>query len=150
MAKERARGVTLKLLDPVALQEAAVRIISAQFGDLAGDNPLGDWKVPDNLALGFDRNKQVGRQAVVICPEGVSRLPDERGMVSIDLIRPFNMFNAWFDIYGDCLRDMTTSKRVDLVDHVRTFGDRLEKNFWLQYDALGGKAETVWRGGPGR
>lgn len=37
------------------------------------------------------------------------------------------------------LQDLTTGELVDLADWVRVFGARLESNFWLWFNRLGGE-----------
>jgi hypothetical protein len=133
---ERKRGTILQYLDPAALTVAGADILRAQMGQ--DESPLGDWKVPAYLAIGYEGGQPADRKVVVVCPEGVGRTCDERGMVEIDLIHKNSIMTGWFDLYGDRLAEMVTGETVDLADHVRSFGDRLESNFWNLSRVLGG------------
>jgi hypothetical protein len=139
---ERSRGVELHLLDRDKMTERLLAIVSLQHGADAAELP---YRAASNLAIVRDTTASTlaERQFIVICTEGVSRKPDERGLVAIDLERDF-MFATYGRISVGLLWDeMRSGRTVDLADHVRSFGDRLEDNFWLHHRLLTEQQATV-------
>lgn len=66
----------------------------------------------------------------VICTEGVGWTPDEYNVIQVPVLGYFGQSSRLF-IYVERIPEMFTGETVDLADHIRTFGDRLEGNFDL-------------------
>lgn len=66
----------------------------------------------------------------VICTEGVGWVPDAYNSIEVSVLGYFGGDSRFF-LYVERIPDMFTGETVDLADHIRTFGDRLEGNFDL-------------------
>lgn len=66
----------------------------------------------------------------VICTEGVGWTPDDYNVIQVPVLGRFGQNSRLF-IYVERIPDMFTGEIVDLADHIRVFGDRLESNFDL-------------------
>lgn len=85
-----------------------------------GTLPGRDWVDPD-------RGKQTW---AVICGEGVGYVPTDYNLYEIPIFA-YHGGSSRFLIGANVLESAITDIEVDLADHVRTFGDRLEGNFSL-------------------
>lgn len=69
----------------------------------------------------------------LVCTEGVGWVPDEYNLINIRF--PLGLGEEGrLPIYSGAVDELLTGEVVNLADHIRTFGDRLETNFWLWYD----------------
>jgi hypothetical protein len=148
--KERARGVTLKTLDMGPLYEQIAVLVREKLKP-----DVTAVKTPYKWALGTDRH---GR-TYLVCDEGVY------WGIGNDGIRPTGHYGPCdFEVWdaterrndeGNLLMQVMSlatvqlpladveplvSGEVDLADFVRSFGDRLETNFWLLHEELTGPA----------
>ena len=69
-----------------------------------------------------------------VVTEGVGWYADENGGIPINYWGK-NGNNGYIDITADELRTLISDETIDLADHVRVFGDRLETNLdiWQGY-----------------
>lgn len=138
MTRERERGTMLDLIDIEKLQEICEQIFRLQYGDPKTDiSQVSVWK---DLAIARDqtaKEKYYDRDTVVICSEGVGYAAVERGLILI----PTGDGSGGIQVSGSVLQSLKTGEQVDLADHVRTFGDRLENNFDLWHYRLNCKPE---------
>jgi hypothetical protein len=130
---ERARGVTLRVLD---------------FTPLIADVPLTD----DDRAKETTPAPAFAPYAVaerdghvwVVCNEGVGWDVTEDEPLTVDLYpqRPGHIaiLPKWQAGLGpDEVRELATGEEIDLADLVRRFGGRLESNFWTWHRKLAAK-----------
>lgn len=99
---------------------------SVKDGDYVAIRVKDDGDLPD-------RKWMEGRDETtwaVICTEGVGWVADDYNAIEITVFGFFGN-NSRFFIYEDRIPEMFTGEEIDLADHVRTFGDRLESNFSL-------------------
>lgn len=77
------------------------------------------------------------RGLATVVTEGVGWFADKNGGIPINYWSG-DWNSGYIDITEDELRTLISSEVVNLAEHIRTFGDRLETNFyiWRQY-ALG-------------
>lgn len=126
---ERARGTLLRRVDDSKLNEHLNRIHQAQWGDEVAAVCV------DDIAVGFTSDTEVydkDRALVVICSEGVGWEPVHSGLVSIPVTYVKNTFYGFsIEIGFSVLLSCLTEETVDLADHIRVFGDRLENNFFI-------------------
>lgn len=85
-----------------------------------GSLPGRDWRRPEDNATTW----------AVICSEGVGWVADDYNAIEVTVLGHFGQNSRLF-IYVERIPDMFTGETVDLADHIRTFGDRLEGNFHL-------------------
>ena len=73
-----------------------------------------------------------------VVSEGVGWFADKNGGIPINFYSGGYGSGGYIDITEDELKSLISSEVVNLADHIRAFGDRLETNFyiWRQY-ALG-------------
>jgi hypothetical protein len=76
----------------------------------------------------------VGSESYVICSEGVGWLVSDDEPLYVD-----TMAGEVVVILADVLTAARQGADVDLADFVRSFGDRLECNFYLWHRKLNGK-----------
>lgn len=84
----------------------------------------------------------VGTDAYVICSEGVGWKVTTDEPLTVDGYRKTTHGLAaasWDMSLAEVLTASVHGRDVDLADFVRTFGDRLECNFYLWYQKLNGK-----------
>lgn len=102
--------------------------------------------IKERLNAPADSNIEADRMAVVngrnglatVLTEGVGWFADKNGGIPINYYSGNYGSGGYIDITEDELRSLIADETVNLADHIRTFGDRLETNFyvWRQY-ALG-------------
>lgn len=129
----RQRGVTLRLLDLQALSERALATWQAARPDSAYTS----------MEPGFAPYAVAEHDGVlyVICNEGVGWTVTEDSPLEVDLYGKsedsFSMLpNLTATLSVDDVRTLITEEEVDLADHVRSFGSRLESNFAMWYRRL--------------
>lgn len=127
----RPRGVTLTLLN----LDGVLEHVRRETPDIPADNDVkigwGPW------AYGRDADGTL----IAVCQEGVGyKLYDGSDLpLEIYVSRPGHIaIMPRFTVYltEDEVLALPTSGEVDLADHVRTFGDRLEQNFDRLFYAL--------------
>jgi hypothetical protein len=85
-----------------------------------------------------DLNITAERMAIVngekglatVITEGVGWYADAQGGIPINYWGK-NGANGYVDVTVDELRTLISDETIDLADHVRVFGDRLETNLWI-------------------
>ena len=102
--------------------------------------------IKERLNAPEDSNIQADRMAIVngekglatVVTEGVGWYADANGGIPINYWNGNYGSGGYIDITEDELKSLISSEVVNLAEHIRTFGDRLETNFyiWRQY-ALG-------------
>jgi hypothetical protein len=139
MARERERGTMLDLIDTQKLQEICRGIFNLQYGEeSAGKNQLTIWK---DIAIARDgkaKETYYDRDTVLICSEGVGWTVEERGLILVP-----TGDSGGICVSGEVLQSLKTGEQIDLADHIRTFGDRLENNFDLWHHRLNMKKEAT-------
>lgn len=124
----RPRGVLLTLLDTDAI--------------LAELPPSEDGRKPSLGFTPYAYAEAPDGDVYVICSEGVGWLVPNDGL-ELDIYLNLPGFIAVFPEWRVTLsptevREYATGETVDLADHVRQFGARLESNFWGWYRRLSG------------
>ena len=143
--EERARGVTVKVLDLSALEAQALeyrqrtnpdcyeaRVYASPHAVVeAKDGTL--WTIcVEGVMYPIDKE-----QGFVAQFHGSYHLRNDEGEIepnkhTFDMM-PFGSVEISTE---DLLREYPVKEEVDLADFVRTFGTRLESNFWAAYDEL--------------
>lgn len=134
--RERARGVTLHLLDLSGLEEAALERYNQHLA-IDGKEPA------DRMSIGSAPFAVAEKDDVmyVVCEEGVGWEITDEAPLEIDLYshrgNSFGIFPVMSaSLKPEDVRNRTTETEVDLADHIRTFGARLESNFNQWFEAL--------------
>jgi hypothetical protein len=131
MTTSRPRGVMLDRIYTANLNVICKQIYKLQYGVDSTDNVEECW---DDLAISRDPNaKQTwyDRDTVLICSEGVGWYCNDQGLILVPMGNDGGIY-----VSGTVLQRLKTGKQVDLADHVRTFGARLENNFDLWHSRL--------------
>lgn len=128
--RDQKTTVMVDVLDTAKVRHIAQAIIAAQYGGDAGG------VMPDHCVIapipGTDDGWGCNLQAV-ICTEGVGWEQDDRNRVFV----PCWQGVAGVDIGVDrLLNECRTGEMINLADHIRTFGDRLEMNFDIWHHRL--------------
>lgn len=126
----RSRGVMLDTLYTANLTVICKQIFELQYGVKAPDS----YRCWDDLAIARDPNAKetwFDRDTILICSEGVGWKCNEYGLLPV----PVGDSGVIY-VSGTVLQKLKNGKQVDLADHVRTFGDRLENNFNLWHNTL--------------
>ena len=102
--------------------------------------------IKERLNAPEDSNIEADRMAIVngknglatVVTEGVGWFADKNGGIPINYYSGNYGSGGYIDITEDELKSLISAEVVNLADHIRSFGDRLETNFyiWRQY-ALG-------------
>ena len=102
--------------------------------------------IKERLNATEDSNITADRMAVVngerglatVVTEGVGWYADANGGIPINYWSGNYGSGGYIDITEDELKSLIADETINLADHIRAFGDRLETNFyiWRQY-ALG-------------
>lgn len=102
--------------------------------------------IKERLNAPADSQIEADRMAVVngrnglatVLTEGVGWFADKNGGIPINYYVGSYGSGGYIDITEDELKSLISDETVNLAEHIRTFGDRLETNFyvWRQY-ALG-------------
>lgn len=127
----RPTGVKLRLLNTDR--------IAAQAGAHAADGTTYDVGLAPWAAV------EHGGRLYAICHEGVGYEVDEDRPLELPVYKQveghisiFPTFTA--NLSPDEVRELMTDTEVDLADHIRRFGSRLEDNFWALYRILSKEA----------
>ena len=138
MSRYTRTSKTVWLLPEEKLNEIAVGIFAMQFGKSYEDMRAEGWQVDGPLAFARVHPKEDERGGnsfyAVICTEGVGwRQKDDRRIL-------IPLRNGWtgtndVDVSARLLSEIAREggETVDLAEHVREFGDRLQGN-WAMWD----------------
>ncbi len=120
MSRERATGTVVHLLD----ENATLALIRNKLGKPDAD------VTPEYMVVVNGKN---GLATVIT--EGVGWFADANGGIPINFHSGNYGSGGYVDVTEEELRGVISDKTIDLADFVRTFGDRLETNFyiWQQY-----------------
>ena len=120
MSREREYGTVVHLLD----QDLALALIRKKL-----DNPNADVK-PEQMVV---VNGEKGLATVIT--EGVGWFADANGGIPINFYSGNYGSGGYVDVTVEELRTVISNETIDLADHIRVFGDRLETNLyvWQQY-----------------
>jgi hypothetical protein len=95
---------------------------------------------PEDSQIEADRMAVINgeRGLATVLTEGVGWFADKNGGIPINYWSGNYGSGGYIDITEDELRSLISDETVNLADHIRSFGDRLETNFavWRRY-ALG-------------
>ena len=134
--RERTRGVTLRLLDLSDIEESALERYNQHLA-IDGKEPV------DRMSVGSEPFAVAEKDGTmyVVCNEGVGWEITDEDPLEIDLYshkgNSFGIFPVMSaSLKPEEVRNRTTATEVDLADHIRTFGARLESNFNEWYSAL--------------
>ena len=116
----RERGTIVHTLD----ENSALALIRSKLGKPDAD------VTPENMVVVNGRN---GLATVIT--EGVGWFADKNGGIPINFYSGNYGSGGYVDVTEEELRGVISNETVDLADHIRVFGDRLETNFyiWQQY-----------------
>lgn len=151
---DRATGAVCYPLNADKVNEHIVRMYTALYGsdpNDASDYPTiqpGEWVAMRVKDIGLPDREYIHQpdQSVwaLICTEGVGYTPDDYRII------PFYFHGRGYSgqyrvhIHNDMVDEFIDEDgpTIDLADHVRTFGDRLESNFglWFSRKFEGGDA----------
>jgi hypothetical protein len=130
--EHRVRGCLVYTLDMKALETRALKIMAAMYDSSVKELRAEGWRLSDSsLVLGFNYKQEMW----MVGTEGVGWKSD--GKINVGLRQPRSMFQGLtVPIPEAVLRGLQTMEQVDLADHVRMFGDRLETNFSIWFDTF--------------
>jgi hypothetical protein len=114
---ERVRGNVVHLLDP----EKTTKFLQTKL-----DNP--DIKSDSMVVVNGDKG------VATVCTEGVGWFIDGEGLLPVNYhVGQFG--SGYLDITPEELMPLISNETIDLADFIRSFGDRLENNFysWVGY-----------------
>lgn len=127
--KER-ESLMVRLMDRERLEERVNMVLAAQYGDDAVDQRA---KVPE---LAVVKNRKIllpwrHEDLVLIHTEGVMYWANSYGRIEV----PAYLGSQMIEVEVGCrlLSELFSDEEVDLAEHVRRFGDRLESNYWGCY-----------------
>lgn len=129
----RTKGVTVTLLDLSKQEADALAFYQQGHPD---DTDMTEAHTEKGWALAVAPNGDEW----LVCEEGVAFLVQPEGNtfeVWMSGDHSFQMFPAvQFTLTRDEVHEHATGATVDLADHVRVFGGRLEDNFWSLHRTL--------------
>lgn len=111
----RTFGTIVHLLD----QDKATKFIKDRFQD-----PEADIKADRMVVV----NGEKGLATVI--DEGVGWFADKDGGIPINYWGKYGS-GGYIDVTADELKTLISDETIDLADHVRVFGDRLETNLYI-------------------
>ena len=90
----------------------------------------------DNTEITYDPMVVVNgdKGVATVCTEGVGWFIDDKGLLPVNYhVGQFG--SGYIDITPEELMPLISNETVDLADFIRSFGDRLENNFysWVSY-----------------
>ncbi len=114
---ERVRGNVVHLLDP----EKTTKFLQTRL---------------DNTEITYDPMVVVNgdKGIATVCTEGVGWFIDGEGLLPVNYhVGQFG--SGYLDITPEELMPLISNETIDLADFIRSFGDRLENNFysWVGY-----------------
>lgn len=136
---ERARGVTVQVLDLEDMKDQAVQFRKETEPECVNASVYGgEWAVAQTKS----------GDLMVLCTEGVAYFVTDDDPMEFEFhgqykdeedssVTRFDMFPfASTTLTAEELVLYPTKEEVDLADFVRRFGDRLENNFWTLFKEL--------------
>jgi hypothetical protein len=114
---ERIRGTVVHLLDPEKTTEFL-------------QNKLNNSEITHDPMVVANGNKGIA----TVCSEGVGWFVDDNGLLPVNYhVGQFG--SGYVDITPEELMPLISDETIDLADFIRSFGDRLENNFysWVNY-----------------
>jgi len=114
---ERIRGTVVHLLDP----EKTTKFLK---------NKLNNDTVKSQPMVVVTGDKGIA----TVCGEGVGWFVDDKGLLPIDYyVGEYG--SGYLDVTPEELMPLISNETIDLADFIRSFGDRLENNFysWVYY-----------------
>jgi hypothetical protein len=123
MSQDRYSSRTFGTIVHVIDVEKATEFIKNRF-----ENPEADIKA-DRMAVVNGKNG-----LATVLDEGVGWFADKVGGIPINYWGK-NGNNGYIDVTAEELKTLISDETIDLADHIRVFGDRLETNLyvWQQY-----------------
>ena len=129
MSRERELGTIVHTLD----ENATLALIRNKLG-----NPDADI-YPEPMVVVNGKN---GLATVIT--EGVGWFADKDGGIPINFYaRNGYGSGGYVDVTEEELCGVISDKTIDLADHIRTFGDRLETNFYIWQQYAKGYDQTI-------
>jgi hypothetical protein len=129
MSRERTLGTIVHTLD----ENATLALIRNKLG-----KPDADI-YPENTVV---VNGEKGLATVI--PEGVGWFADKNGGIPINFYTKNGYGSGGYvDVTEDELRGVISNETIDLAEHIRAFGDRLETNFYIWQQYAQGYPQTV-------
>jgi hypothetical protein len=114
---ERVRGNVVHLLDP----EKTTKFLQTRL---------------DNTEITYDPMVVVNgdKGIATVCTEGVGWFIDGEGLLPVNY-HVGQFCSGYLDITPEELMPLISNETIDLADFIRSFGDRLENNFysWVGY-----------------
>lgn len=133
-------SLMVDLLDTDKVQTLALEIMALQYGTTAAALRKEGWALEDPLVIGRVDCKRTtngveweamrSRSFAVVGTEGVGWDSDMAGRIPVPLLHGFGSGNE-VEIGAQTLWNLRSGEQTDLADHVRVFGDRLERNHAL-------------------
>lgn len=129
--RDQKSTVMVDVLDTTKVTEILRSILSAQYGGTT--DALADHLVIAPIP-GTDDGWERPRHAI-ICTDGVGDEQDDNQRI---LISGFDGMQWVCATVGVCrlLNECRTGEQINLADHIRTFGDRLDTNFDIWHHRL--------------
>ena len=130
---DRTEGILVSKVNVEELSKVARVIMEATYG-----SEFPELTVWPDVTVGFDQSKPDhlrSQNLVVICSEGVGWEANEYGRINVPVYTDQGFWNSsYVEISTQMIAKFITEETVDLADHIRVFGDRLETNFavWAQ------------------
>ena len=143
-SEDRARGITVQVLDMSALELQALNFRKISRPECYEARIHGG-----EVAIHKSKNGHL----YSICTEGVGQIVSADEPIELNFHGSYHVYNEdgeinpnshTFDMFpfasieldNEELKSYPVKEEVDLADFVRTFGARLESNFWLWYNTL--------------
>ena len=129
MSRERELGTIVHTLEPIA----TLALIRSKLG-----NPDADIR-PEPMVVVNGKN---GLATVIT--EGVGWFADKNGGIPINFYAKNGYGSGGYvDVSEEELRGVISAETIDLAEHIRTFGDRLETNFYIWQQYAKGYDQTI-------
>lgn len=143
--EERARGVKLQVIDFSELEAQALEY---------RQKTRPDCYEARAFASPWGLHESKNGHLYAICQEGVGYVVSDEKPLEISFHGSYHIRNeetgeiepnkhsfdamafGSVDLTPEDLKNYPLKEEVDLADHIRTFGSRLESNFWLWFDEL--------------
>jgi hypothetical protein len=134
-------SLTVALLDTAKVETLALKILALQYGTTPSALRKDGYRLDAPLVIGWvdTKRRTNGRDweafrstsLAVVGTEGVGYDSDDRGRITVLLQAGFLGHSAEVDISAKHLWSLRSAETVDLADHIRVFGDRLEDNHYI-------------------
>lgn len=140
---DRSKGLLVHRLDSEKLLAVGLAVLTAQYGELdevASVEPLVLVKTNKQSVWSVDPQPQLA----VVCSEGVGWQEDDKdGLVPFFVdFGHYGSHALKVRVHPRVIEACVTDETVDLADFIRTFGARLDSNFYLWKSAIGDTPQT--------